>query len=99
MEDVKEKAATLEAATSGDTMVTEELEEKREEGDPFWSKWHRRARDVVMLCLGTLGAVNEMFWQPEPRPSMIIFSGALIGLPFMLGAEEHIRKQDKKETK
>ncbi|MCA1781815.1 MAG: hypothetical protein LC679_06465 [Intrasporangiaceae bacterium] len=38
--------------------------------------------------MGVIGVVNELFLVNQVRPSILIFLGSLIGVPFVLSADE-----------
>lgn len=56
--------------------------------DDLYAKWNVRVRDSIIFLVGVVGVVNELFIVPEPRPSILIFLGSLIGVPFVLSADE-----------
>lgn len=59
----------------------------RRDGD-LYDKWNSRVRDVVLFLVGVSGCVYEIFLVPDPRPSILVFLGSLIGMPFVLSADE-----------
>jgi len=54
----------------------------------LWSRWDKRVRDSIIFLVGTAGVVHELFIVPEPRVSILIFLGSLVGVPFVLSADE-----------
>lgn len=74
---------------------------KRTNHDPSdanWGKWEKRIRDAVIFLIGIGGVLNELFILEEPRISVLVFLGSLIGVPFVLGADERRTKaQDRDE--
>ena len=60
--------------------------------DDRWHIWDKRVRDAVLFVVGVAGIVNELFIISSPRPSSLLFLGSLVGLPFVLNADERRRK-------
>lgn len=56
-----------------------------------WSVWDKRIRDAILFVVGIAGIVNELFVIAGPRPSALLFLGSLVGLPFVLQADERRR--------
>lgn len=54
----------------------------------MWSRWDKRVRDSIIFAVGVAGVVHELFIVAEPRASILIFLGSLIGVPFVLQADE-----------
>lgn len=54
----------------------------------LWSRWDRRVRDSIIFLVGTAGVIHELFIIEEPRISILIFLGSLVGVPFVLSADE-----------
>lgn len=65
--------------------------EGRREADR-WSTWDKRVRDAILFTVGVAGIINELFILGDPRPSSLLFLGSLVGLPFVLQADERRRK-------
>lgn len=63
-----------------------------------YDRWSVRIRDTIIFGIGSLGVLNEMFLVEEPRPSMLIFIGSLLGLPIVLGADERRASRDDHST-
>ncbi len=57
-----------------------------------WAVWDKRVRDGVLFTIGVAGIINELFLLGDPRPSSLLFLGSLVGLPFVLQADEKRRK-------
>lgn len=57
-----------------------------------WAIWDKRLRDAVLFVIGAAGIINELFLVPEPRVSSFVFLTSLVGLPFVLQADERRRK-------
>jgi len=60
-------------------------------------KWLRtltqdKARSLILLGLGTAGAVNELFLHPSHNPTTAALIGALLGLPLFLGKDEKAKE-------
>jgi hypothetical protein len=53
-----------------------------------WSLWDKRLRDAIIFAVGIFGTMNELFIISDPRPSALIFLASLIGVPFVLQADE-----------
>lgn len=62
--------------------------------EDLWLISDKKVRDFVLWLVGVAGVINELFIVPDPRPSALIFLGSLIGVPFVLGADEKRRKDD-----
>lgn len=58
-----------------------------------WQIWDKRVRDVGLYIVGMLGVINELFIQPEPRPTSLVFLATVLGIPFVLRADEKRRDQ------
>lgn len=58
----------------------------------YWAVWDKRVRDGVLFVVGIAGIINELFVVAGPRPSALLFLGSLVGLPFVLQADERRRK-------
>lgn len=56
--------------------------------EDLYARWNVRVRDTVIFVVGVVGVVNELFIVTEPRPSILIFLGSLIGVPFVMSADE-----------
>lgn len=59
----------------------------RRESD-LYTRYEKRVRDGLIFTVGIVGVINELFLVAEPRPSSLIFLASLIGVPFVLGADE-----------
>jgi hypothetical protein len=71
-------------------MVDEELRPSTGDG---WSRWDKRVRDTIIFTVGVMGCVHELFIVPDPRPAILIFLASLIGVPFVLSADEARREK------
>jgi hypothetical protein len=56
--------------------------------DDAWSLWDKRVRDSVIFLVGVLGVIHELFIVSDPRIAALVFLGSLIGVPFVLSADE-----------
>lgn len=56
--------------------------------DDVWARWDKRVRDTIIFCVGVGGCINELFFVPDPRPAALVFLASLIGIPFVLSADE-----------
>lgn len=56
-----------------------------------WQRWDKRVRDAVLFIIGIIGVVNELFYEPEPRAGALIFLASILGIPFVLRADEKRR--------
>lgn len=72
--------------TNGRVMVGEQGQEERDQD--IWSRWDKRVRDSIIFAVGVAGVVHELFIVEDPRASILIFLGSLIGVPFVLQADE-----------
>lgn len=59
-----------------------------DERDDFYSRWNVRIRDSIIFIVGVVGVLNELFLVPDARAPVLIFLASLIGVPFILGADE-----------
>jgi hypothetical protein len=48
----------------------------------------RAARDVVLLCLGTIIALNETVLSPPPDTNALLFAAACLGVTAALRQDE-----------
>ena len=62
--------------------------------DDVYARWNLRVRDAIIFAIGAVGCIHEIFIVPQPRPSILLFLGSLLGLPFVLSADE--KRQIKK---
>lgn len=53
-----------------------------------WGQWDKRIRDLVIWIIGVGALVNELFLKDHPEPSTLIFLGGVLGIPFILKADE-----------
>lgn len=67
------------------------------ESEVKYAIWDKRVRDTALFILGLAGVINELFIKAEPQPYALIFLGSLLGLPFVLHADEK-RRQSKEEN-
>lgn len=58
-----------------------------------WQVWDKRIRDLIIWVIGVGALVNELFLKAEPNPATLIFLGGMIGVPFVLKADEVRRNQ------
>lgn len=56
--------------------------------EDLYARWNVRVRDSVIFVVGVVGVVNELFIVATPRPSILLFLGSLIGVPFVMSADE-----------
>lgn len=56
--------------------------------DDVWARWDKRVRDSIIFIVGVGGCIHELFIVPEPRPAALVFLASLIGVPFVLSADE-----------
>lgn len=68
--------------------MTERRNGNGRRAEDLYATWNVRVRDTVIFVVGVVGVINELFIVFEPRPSILIFLGSLIGVPFVLGADE-----------
>jgi hypothetical protein len=61
--------------------------------DDQWSVWDKRVRDGLIFVMGIIGCAHELFILPDPRPSALVFVASLLGLPFVLSADESRNKR------
>ena len=63
--------------------------------DDTWSRWDKRIRDTVIFTVGVAGVIHELFLVGEPRAAALIFLGSLIGVPFVLSADDRRASEPK----
>lgn len=56
--------------------------------DDIWARWDKRVRDTIIFLVGVGGCINELFFIADPRPAALVFLASLIGIPFVLSADE-----------
>lgn len=56
--------------------------------DERWAKYEKRIRDSVIFLVGIGGVINELWVEPSPRAAALVFLASLIGVPFVLSADE-----------
>ncbi|MCA1781984.1 MAG: hypothetical protein ABR616_05740 [Dermatophilaceae bacterium] len=56
--------------------------------EDVYIRWNVKIRDTIIFVVGVVGVVNELFLVSQVRPSILIFLGSLIGVPFVLSADE-----------
>lgn len=61
---------------------------RRESDTRRYALIENRIRDAVIFVIGIGGVVNELFVLDDPRPSALVFLASLIGVPFVLSADE-----------
>lgn len=54
----------------------------------LWNRYDKRVRDSIIFMVGVGGVINELFVENEPRPAALVFLASLIGVPFVLSADE-----------
>lgn len=60
---------------------------------PLWERRFKIVRDVILFSLGVAIIVNEVwFLKGTERESILILATGLVGMPFILWAEEARRK-------
>lgn len=64
-----------------------------------WAKWDKRLRDVIIFGLGIGLTLNELLILTSPRPLALVFISSLLGLPFVLEANERFRREDESSAK
>lgn len=60
----------------------------------------RNLRNALLFGLGALGFIHELFTPiagATERPTLLIVSATMMGLPLFLRAEEKIRRSEKNE--
>lgn len=69
----------------------------RRRADDQWARWDKRVRDLVLFAVGIAGIVNELFLSDEPNPTALVFLATIVGVPFVLRADEK-RRSDQATT-
>lgn len=67
--------------------------------EDIYARWNVKVRDSIIFLVGVTGVINELFIVPDPRPSILIFLGSLIGVPFVLSADEKRTVTDNEEKR
>lgn len=62
--------------------------------DERFNLWDKRLRDILLFAVGVGGVINELWVQSEPRPYALIFLGSILGVPFVLRADEKRKAKD-----
>lgn len=57
------------------------------EKDRF-SQWEKRIRDLVIWVIGVAALINELFIKEEPATGTLVFLAGVLGIPFILKADE-----------
>ena len=55
-------------------------------------------RSTIMFVLGAIGFLHELILGAAERPFLLALCGALMGLPFVLAADERVRQSREKES-
>lgn len=76
-------------------MSKERRQKVRREQDK-WLIYEPRIRDAVIFIVGVGGVINELFILESPRSVALVFLASLIGVPFVLSADE--RRRPEKST-
>lgn len=63
-------------------------ENNNRRAEDLYATWNVKVRDTIIFIVGVFGVINELFIVENPRPSILIFLGSLIGIPFVMGADE-----------
>ena len=66
----------------------------RRRREDVWVRYEKRVRDAIIFLVGIGGCINELFIVDEPRPSALVFLASLVGVPFILQADERKAKRD-----
>lgn len=64
---------------------------RKSDGEREWARWDKRIRDALLFSVGLAGVINELWIQPEPRIYSLVFLGSILGIPFVLHADEKRR--------
>lgn len=64
--------------------------------EQIYDQWSVKIRDTILYVVGVAGIINEVWLVPEPRITLLVFLGSLVGLPVLLRADE--RRPVKKDT-
>ncbi len=67
---------------------------RRDESERSFARWDKRIRDALLFSVGLAGVINELWIQPEPRIYSLVFLGSILGIPFVLHADEKRRGGD-----
>ena len=54
-------------------------------------------RSTIMFALGATGFLHELILGAGERPFLLALCGALMGLPFVLAADDRVRQGREKE--
>lgn len=67
----------------------------RRRAEDIYDRWSVQIRDTILYAVGIFGIVNELWIVPEPRTSVLVFLGSLVGVPVVLKADEkRVAKRD-----
>lgn len=92
VKDAKHSLYTQETLTGARKKDRRNVARKEEDK---WSRWDKRIRDLVIWIIGVGALMNELFVKKQPEPTTLIFLGGILGIPFILKADE-IRRGDRK---
>lgn len=56
--------------------------------EDVYLRWNVKIRDTIIFLVGVGGVINELWLVASPRPSVLVFLGSLIGVPFVMSADE-----------
>jgi hypothetical protein len=70
-----------------------QVEEPKVSLEERWGRWEKTVRAFAILAIGLAALINEFFLREEPRTSVLIFVGSMLGIPFVMGADERLRKK------
>lgn len=89
----KSAAAKKAAKTRAENRAAEIARQQAEKDK--WSTWDKRIRDGVMFLFGLGVAYNELVLESKPREVGLLFAASILGIPFVLLADER-RREGKK---
>lgn len=56
-----------------------------------WAVWDKHVRDLVIFVVAIAGVVNQVFFVDNPSETILVFLAAMLGVPFVLRADESRR--------
>jgi hypothetical protein len=65
---------------------------KKQEELNKWQLWDKRIRDLIIWIIGVVALVNELFIKVKPEIPTLTFLAGILGLPFVLKADEIRRR-------
>lgn len=59
-----------------------------------WNIWDSRLKDIAMFLFGAIGFFHELLIRPQPNLTILVASGALMGVPLVMSADSKKKNGD-----